>query len=157
VQYVLHVDISDSVISRNPFKLFEASAADYDLWVNLQRHTPWVRQNYAECYGGDADADGAALPAPLASGEVYNAGVVGGKAGAFLDLADALVLEFEGVYGRPARPAWNCDMAALQRALTAGGEAPLARRRVYDRSRPFCGMGRACAEQGECDYYVYHK
>jgi hypothetical protein len=151
--------VADSAVNRDPFRLFEAAAAEYDLWANTQRVTPWVEGNYAQCYAAQhasgGKPGGKVELAALASGEVYNAGVVGGKAAAFVDLAEAMVGEFEEVYGRGA--AWNCDMSALQRALTAGGERPLARRRVFGRGRPFCGGSAACLERGECDYHLWHK
>lgn len=46
VDYVLQVDVSDTVVARNPFQLFAEQAGQYDLWVNVQRNTQWVRDNY---------------------------------------------------------------------------------------------------------------
>lgn len=52
-------------------------------------------------------------------GRVYNAGVVGGKRGAFEALAGEIVRQFRGILDDEGRAVWNCDMAALHYTLTA--------------------------------------
>ncbi|GAB4815057.1 hypothetical protein N2152v2_002103 [Parachlorella kessleri] len=137
VEYVLQVDVSDTVLARDPFQLFASQASQHDLW---------------DCYGRpQAYVLGS-------QGMVYNAGVVGGKRHAFQDLAAAITAQFISMYGQGAaggKAVWNCDMAALHFVLTDASFQ--ARHRVFNAGYPFCAGGIKCWQHGECDYYVYHK
>ena len=46
MRFVLQVDVSDTVLAQDPFQLFAAQSGQYDLWVNVQKNTAWVQQNY---------------------------------------------------------------------------------------------------------------
>lgn len=175
VEYVLQTDISDTVIAEDPFLLFESGlAVDHvpgydaglargghepqqgqpdipDLWVNVQKGTDWVQENYVECYG----VNNTSLLPGGDFGLVYNAGVVGGRREAFLELAYSLSDEFKMMYSHAERPIWNCDMSALHRTLV--GESFLKRWRVFAGGHPFCAGGVKCWGHGQCDYSIFHK
>jgi hypothetical protein len=151
VEWVLSVDVSDTVVSRDPFELFRSQADEHDLWINVQKHSRWVDKNYAQCYENRAAELG-----PLPAGNVYNAGVVGGSKTAFLDLAAEILKEFRDILGHnEERQVWNCDMSSLQWVATR--PEFLARQRVFNSGHPFCAGTIKCWKHGVCDYHVYHK
>jgi hypothetical protein len=204
IEYTLQMDLSDTVVARDPFSLFEQGldvsvpserdderrgleedlavqkGTDIqnqqhikdlgsvnggnikgvgdshrqrhpDLWVNVQRATDWIQANYNECYGTNNTA---LLPGGT-RGMAYNAGVVGGRKEAFLDLANAIVAEFDEMYSHPDRAIWNCDMSALHKILTSGKF--LNKHSLFAGGHPFCAGGVKCWGHGVCDYRIYHK
>ena len=62
VQYVLQVDVSDTVLARDPFQLFASQASQHDLWVNVQKNTEWTQKNYqaSRCCGASSRSLGIA-------------------------------------------------------------------------------------------------
>lgn len=208
IEYTLQMDLSDTVVARDPFSLFEqgldiAGAVQSerddesrgfvgnleversssiqnqqqhikdqgnvrggnqnegggdshrqrhpDLWVNVQRATDWIQTNYNECYGTNNTA---LLPGGT-KGMAYNAGVVGGRKAAFLDLANAIVAEFDEMYSHSEKVIWNCDMSALHKTLTS--QKFLNKHSVFAGGHPFCAGGVKCWGHGVCDYRIYHK
>lgn len=155
VEWVLVLDLDGWTMASNPFNLMESSDWGwFNLWMDALPATDAAVSRFQRCYG--TQKGGPNLAPPLHVGnQTFNSGVVGGTRASILELASALLEEFEIMeqQRKLGLKVWNCEAPALHHVMREGG--PLAGQRVFARGHPFVGDANECALEGQCDYVIY--
>lgn len=141
IKYVLHTDLRDVIINKDPFHLMEQLKQQYDLFVNVEREN-WIKVPYRRAYGGEYPKQ------PV----MFNAGVFGGKRQAVIDLLRLMEGEFSRLYALKQKRR-NYNMAVLNRMLFYNSRFCS---RIFT-GPPFCAGMVQCDLHFKCNYYVYHK
>lgn len=170
VKHIIHIDPSETIISRDPFFLME-NQPKYDLWVDM---VPSVQRDVARtlrCYPSSAISNNAPQnDSVLLLGELLtNPGVMGGTKDSFLKLANAVTDEIRSMNAAIPTdtsveewmnlPGWHCQGPALHALLARKriGHGKLAGMSVFSKGFPFCGDSKDCTDKGICDYAIYRE